>query len=106
MRDKSSVRQSQSRLTSRRTKQPSLKLFRPWQPCSFWPVTNWLRHGLSKMATLERGFKYWAERTAARIRRELGLSDDAPLDLGALAELIEVRLMVPSDVAAMPKDVL
>jgi Zn-dependent peptidase ImmA (M78 family) len=58
------------------------------------------------MATLERGFKSWAERTAASIRRELGLSDDAPFDLRALAELIEVRLMVPSEVAAMPKDVL
>jgi Zn-dependent peptidase ImmA (M78 family) len=58
------------------------------------------------MATLERGFKSWAERTAASIRRELGVSDDGPLDLGALAELIGVRLMVPSEVVAIPQEAL
>jgi Zn-dependent peptidase ImmA (M78 family) len=58
------------------------------------------------MATLERGFKAWAERTAGSIRSELGLADNAPLDLAALAEMIGVRLITPSEVHGLPKDVL
>ncbi len=58
------------------------------------------------MATLERGFKSWAERTAGSLRRELGLSDDSPLDLTALAEVIGVRLMTPNDLPGVPKEVL
>ena len=58
------------------------------------------------MATLERGFKSWSERTAASFRRELGLSDDSPLDLRALAEVIGVKLMTPNDLPGVPKEVL
>jgi Zn-dependent peptidase ImmA (M78 family) len=58
------------------------------------------------MAILERGFKAWAERTAGSIRSELGLSDNAPLDLIALAEMIGVRLITPREVRGLPKDIL
>ena len=40
------------------------------------------------MTTLERGFKTWAERTAASIRRDLGLAAHQPLDVRALAAFL------------------
>jgi hypothetical protein len=57
------------------------------------------------MATLERGFKAWAERTASALRRELGLSALEPLDPRRLAEHLDVRLIRPDQLAELPEDV-
>jgi len=54
------------------------------------------------MATLERGFKSWAERTALSLRRELGLAGDSPLDPKRLAEYLEVQVWTPDDVPDLP----
>src|SRR5579863_7422351 len=58
------------------------------------------------MTTLERGFKTWTERTAASIRRELGLGAHQPLDVWSLASFLEVQLKTPKEVAGMPTSVL
>jgi hypothetical protein len=57
------------------------------------------------MATLERGFKAWAERTAATIRGELGLSANAPLDPLGLAAHLDVTLLQPDQIEGMPADI-
>lgn len=57
------------------------------------------------MATLERGFKAWAERTALAVRRELGLSAREPLDPGKLALHLSVRLVSPEDLTGLPADI-
>jgi IrrE N-terminal-like domain len=57
-------------------------------------------------ATLERGFKSWAERTATSLRTELGLRPSdllRPLDL---ATYLETLLWTPHDVPNLPSDVL
>lgn len=54
------------------------------------------------MATLERGFKAWAERTAASIRGELGLSATAPLDPLRLAAHLDVILLTPTQIKGLP----
>ena len=58
------------------------------------------------MSTLERGFKAWAERTAATVRRELDLSPVAPLDPRVLADRLRVRLVSPHDFPDLPQDVV
>ena len=58
------------------------------------------------MATLERGFKAWAERTASGLRRELGLSASEPLDPRLLAKHIDVRLIRPDQVAGLPSQIV
>jgi Zn-dependent peptidase ImmA (M78 family) len=58
------------------------------------------------MTTLERGFKTWAERTAASIRRDLGLAAHQPLDVRSLAAFLEVQLKTPNEVSGIPTDVL
>jgi Zn-dependent peptidase ImmA (M78 family) len=58
------------------------------------------------MATLERGFKAWAERTAAGIRTELGLSATQPLDPRLLAKHLDVRVVDPQQLRDLPEDVL
>ncbi len=57
------------------------------------------------MATLERGFKSWAERTALAVRRELGLSAKEPLDPRKLAQHLGVRLISPEDLRGLPADI-
>lgn len=57
------------------------------------------------MATLERGFKAWAERTAASIRGELGLSATAPLDPLKLAAHLDVTLLQPNEIDGLPADI-
>jgi hypothetical protein len=57
------------------------------------------------MATLERGFKAWAERTASALRRELGLSEMEPLDPRRLAEHLDVRLIRPDQLIGLPADI-
>lgn len=58
------------------------------------------------MATFDRGFKSWAERTSANIRRELDLSPYDRLDVFKLAEFLEVTACTPRDFPGLPSDVL
>jgi hypothetical protein len=58
------------------------------------------------MATLERGFKSWCERSANAVRTELGLDPSAPLSARALADHLGVNLIVPSDIPDLPAHVL
>ena len=58
------------------------------------------------MATLERGFKTWAERTASVVRRELGLSPTQALDPQRLAEYLGIRVVSPFDLPGLEADVL
>src|SRR5260370_40000759 len=58
------------------------------------------------MGTPGLSVKSWAGRTAGSFRRELGLSDESPLDLRAPAEVLGVRLMTPNDLPGLPKEVL
>lgn len=57
------------------------------------------------MATFDRGFKSWAERTSANIRRELGLAPHEVLDVFKLAEFLDVTVITPSDIPGLPGDV-
>lgn len=56
--------------------------------------------------TLERGFKAWAERTAAAIRSDLTLGPTAPLDPDALAAHLGVELIRPDEIEGLPADIL
>ena len=58
------------------------------------------------MATFDRGFKSWAERTSANIRRELDLSPYDRLDVFKLAEFLEVTACTPRDFPGLPSDVV
>lgn len=58
------------------------------------------------MAVLDRGFKTWAERTSASVRREMGLGIDAPLPPLGLAEFLDVRLWTPRDVPRLSQTAL
>jgi Zn-dependent peptidase ImmA (M78 family) len=57
------------------------------------------------MATFERGFKSWAERTSLAVRRELGLAADAPLPPEDLAAHLDVTLWTPSDVSGLTEEI-
>ncbi len=57
------------------------------------------------MATLERGFKAWAERAAAAIRSDLGLTPTAALDPCVLAAHLGVQLMRPDEIEGLPSDI-
>jgi Zn-dependent peptidase ImmA (M78 family) len=57
-------------------------------------------------STLERGFKSWAERTAASLRGELRLGPSDLLPPAILAGYLEVLLWTPHDVPNLPSDVL
>lgn len=58
------------------------------------------------MATLDRGFKSWAERTSLILRGEMGLAVDDRLDPLELASFLELEVWTPHDVPGLPKDVL
>jgi hypothetical protein len=58
------------------------------------------------MGSLVRGFKTWAERTAASLRRELALAADAPIPPSRLAQFLEVELWTPRDVPGLSKAAL
>lgn len=58
------------------------------------------------MATFERGFKTWAERTAGNIRRELGLAPQDSLDVFKLAKFLDVSVLTPRDIPDLPDEVL
>jgi len=53
------------------------------------------------MAVLVRGFKTWAERTAAGLRREMGLAAHAPLAPADLARFLDVQLWTPQDLPGL-----
>jgi Zn-dependent peptidase ImmA (M78 family) len=57
-------------------------------------------------ATLERGFKSWAERTAASLRSELGLTTFQPLDPHQLAAYLQVRLITPHQIDGITEAIL
>ena len=57
-------------------------------------------------ATLERGFKSWAERTATSLRGELALLPFEPLDPRRLADYLQVRLITPHQVDGITDDIL
>ncbi|NNN07162.1 MAG: ImmA/IrrE family metallo-endopeptidase [Elusimicrobia bacterium] len=58
------------------------------------------------MATFDRGFKTWAERTATSLRRELGLSPDAPLPHQKLADYLEIQVIEPKGISGMTDELL
>ena len=58
------------------------------------------------MATFERGFKAWAERTSLAFRRELGLSSDEPLPPEELIAHLGIALWTPRDVPGLPEEVI
>lgn len=58
------------------------------------------------MATLDRGFKSWAERTATNIRHDLGLSQFDRLDPLNLATLLDIKVCTPRDIPGLAPDVL
>lgn len=53
----------------------------------------------------ERGFKSWCEEVSVQIRRELKLPPTAPLNPARFAEILGVRLFVPSQLSDLPKEV-
>jgi Zn-dependent peptidase ImmA (M78 family) len=57
-------------------------------------------------ATLDRGFKSWAERTATSLRGELGLGPSDLLRPSDLATYLETTLWTPRDVPNLPEEVL
>jgi Zn-dependent peptidase ImmA (M78 family) len=58
------------------------------------------------MATLERGFKSWCERSALATRTELSIEAHAPLAARKLAEHLGVSLLTPRDIPGLPTDIL
>lgn len=57
------------------------------------------------MGTLDRGFKSWAERTAATLRRELELEALSPIDPLRVASFLGVEVCTPRDISGLPADV-
>lgn len=57
------------------------------------------------MATLERGFKSWAERTSLAFRRELGLAPEDPLPPARLAAHLGIALWTPRDVPRITPEI-
>ncbi|MFZ5862378.1 MAG: ImmA/IrrE family metallo-endopeptidase [Nitrospirota bacterium] len=53
------------------------------------------------MATFDRGFKIWAERTSVGVRRELGVQAHGPLFAPDLARFLKVELITPHDVQGL-----
>lgn len=58
------------------------------------------------MATFDRGFKTWAERTAINLRRELGLTAFAPLPHGKLSDYLEIKVISPEGIPGMTESLL
>lgn len=59
-------------------------------------MTNWPMN-------FERGFKAWCERTAAGIRKTLGLGPWEPLAPAALADHLGVELLTPNDIVGLSR---
>lgn len=58
------------------------------------------------MATFDRGFKTWAERTALSLRRELGLGPTDPLPHQQLAEYLEIKVITPKVIPGMTDELI
>ncbi len=58
------------------------------------------------MATFDRGFKSWAERTSTNLRHELGLFPHDRLDVFELARFLDVAVRTPGDIPGLPVEVL
>jgi Zn-dependent peptidase ImmA (M78 family) len=58
------------------------------------------------MGTLDRGFKSWAERTAATLRRELDLTALAPIDPLRVASFLGIDVCTPREIPGLPADVI
>jgi hypothetical protein len=58
------------------------------------------------MATLERGFKSWCERSALAIRAELSIEAHGPLKARQLADHLGVELLTPWDLPELPADII
>ncbi len=58
------------------------------------------------MATFDRGFKTWAERTSISLRRELGISPLAPLPHQKLSEYLEIKVISPKAIPGMTDELL
>jgi hypothetical protein len=58
------------------------------------------------MGTLDRGFKTWAERTAATLRRELEIGPLAPIDPFRVAAFLGIDVCTPRDIPGLPPDVI
>lgn len=58
------------------------------------------------MGTLDRGFKSWAERTAATLRRELEIGPLAPIDPFRVASYLGIDVRTPRDIPGLPADVI
>ncbi len=50
---------------------------------------------------LRRGFKSWSETLSLRVRKDLGIIEQAPLDCFALAQYLGVRVWTPADIPAL-----
>ena len=58
------------------------------------------------MATLEKGFKAWAERAAASLRKDMGLPLWGTLDCRRLANHLGVMLFSPRQIVGLPLEIL
>lgn len=58
------------------------------------------------MATLERGFKSWAERVSLTMREEMKLNSTDPLDPLELASFLGVKVCTPNDIPDLPAEVV
>src|ERR1700722_14622156 len=54
---------------------------------------------------LRRGFKSSSEQTALKMRRKLGLAPHAPVDPRAVAQLLAVPIVSPTELGELPGDV-
>lgn len=59
------------------------------------------RNQKTLMASFDRGFKAWAERTSVSLRRELGLLPHSPLSPIQLARHLDVEIWSPNDVKGL-----
>lgn len=58
------------------------------------------------MGNLDRGFKTWAERTAATLRRELKIGPLAPIDPFRVAAFLGIEACTPRNIPGLPADVI
>lgn len=58
------------------------------------------------MGTLDRGFKSWAERTAATLRRELDIGPLAPIDPLRVASFLGIDVRTPRKIPGLPEEVI
>jgi hypothetical protein len=57
------------------------------------------------MTTFKRGFKTWAERLSAEVRKDMGREPEDPIDPLQLAALLEIQVITPRNLD-LPQEVL